>query len=170
MACAGPSARKRRSGTNARLRAGPRRETTLAWTRRTCCRIGTRCARYFFQAAERQQRTCPIFEGQQQEAPRRGEAEVRLSVCAQPASQPTRADLGAPSAFRVAANHETTSPRRSLITKLRSGSDSASRCCARRASARVAYVPFSSSPSYTLYGARGSSSSMTSYGRKLVTA
>ena len=55
----------------------------------------------------------------------------------------------------MAANQETTSPRRSLITKLRSGSDSASRCCARRASARVAYVPFSSSPSYTLYGHGG---------------
>src|SRR4051812_22915089 len=44
--------------------------------------------------------------------------------------------------------------------KLHCGSDSASRCCARRASARVAYVPFSSSPAYTLYGARGSSSSL----------
>ena len=58
------------------------------------------------------------------------------------------------------ARHITTRSSTSLIMKLHCGSDSASRCCARRASARVAYVPFSSSPSYTLYGARGSSSSL----------
>src|SRR4051812_39875190 len=49
------------------------------------------------------------------------------------------------------------------MMKLRCGSEPAacwlsSCCCRRLASARVAYVPLSSSPSYTLYGARGSSS------------
>src|SRR5436190_22220036 len=57
----------------------------------------------------------------------------------------------------------TTRSRLSLMMKLRCGSEPAacwlsSCCCRRRASARVAYVPLSSSPSYTLYGARGSSS------------
>src|SRR4051795_2415109 len=56
----------------------------------------------------------------------------------------------------------TMRPRTSLMMKLRCGSEPvawlSSCCCRRRASARVAYVPFSSSPSYTLYGARGSSS------------
>ena len=79
----------------------------------------------------------------------RGGAEVE--VWTPRASQPTAADLGR----GLADNYETTSPSTSLMTKLRCGSASASLCCARRASARVAYVPLRSSPSYTLYGARG---------------
>src|SRR5436309_15731396 len=63
-----------------------------------------------------------------------------------------------PHAFHLRhANHTATLPSLCLMMIGRFECWLSSCCCLRLASALVAYVPFSSSPSYTLYGARGSS-------------